>query len=125
MVRRVGRARREVDEERLVGNESLLLPDPVDGLVRHVFHQVVALFGRLLRLDRYGALIERGIPLMRLTSDESVEIFESASPGRPGIEGTSRTGLPHRHFMALSELGSCVAIELEGSRERGAGVRQN
>jgi hypothetical protein len=31
-----------LDEEWLVRNQRLLLPDPVDRLVRHVFHQVVA-----------------------------------------------------------------------------------
>ena len=33
VVRRVGSAGREVDEEGLIGNEGFLLPDPVDGLV--------------------------------------------------------------------------------------------
>ena len=49
VVGRVGGAGREVDEERLVGRERLLLRDPVDGLVGHVLHEVVALLGRLLR----------------------------------------------------------------------------
>jgi hypothetical protein len=40
-------ARRKIDEEGLIGNKRLLLPDPIDGLVRHVLHEVVALFGRL------------------------------------------------------------------------------
>ena len=44
MVRSMGRAGREVDEERLVGNQRFLLPDPVDRLIRHVFHQVIAFF---------------------------------------------------------------------------------
>ena len=125
VVRSVSRARREVDEERLIGNERLLLPNPVDGLVRHVFHQVVALFGRLLDLDRYGAFIERWIPLVRLAADEPVEIFESASAGRPSIKGTGRTGLPDRHFMTLAELRRRIPIELEGPGEWRAGVRQN
>src|SRR5271155_2387384 len=99
MVRGVGRTRCEVDEEGLIGNERLLLPNPVDGLVRHVLHQVVALSGRLLGLDRCGALIKRWVPLVRLTADEAVEIFESAAPGGPSIKGTGRTRLPHRHLM--------------------------
>ena len=48
----------EVDEEGLVGHEHLLLADPVDGLVGHVFHQVIALFGRPLWLDWCGAFVE-------------------------------------------------------------------
>ena len=59
VVRRVGGAGREVDEERLVGNERLLLADPVDRLVGHVLHEVIALFGRLLHFDRRGAFVER------------------------------------------------------------------
>src|SRR5271169_6549701 len=93
VVRGVCGARCEVDEEWFVGNERFLLPNPVHGLVGHVFHKVIALFGRLLWLDRYSAFIERRIPLVRFAADEPVEIFESASAGRPGIEGTGRTGL--------------------------------
>ena len=43
----VGGAGGEVDEERLVAHQGLLLADPGDGLVGHVLHQVVALVGRL------------------------------------------------------------------------------
>src|SRR5882757_4897343 len=81
----VGRTWREVDEEGLIGNERFLLPNPVDGLVCHVFHQVVALFGRLLNLDGCGAFIERRVPLVRLTADKTIEIFEPAAPGGPRI----------------------------------------
>ncbi len=125
VVRGVGRARREVHEEGLVGNERLLLPDPVDGLVGHVLHQVVALFGRLLDLDGCGAFIERWIPLVRLAADESVEVFESASAGWPCIKGAGRTGLPDRHFMTFAELSGRISIELEGPREWRAGVGQD
>ena len=59
VMRRVGGAGREVDEERLVGDQRLLLADPGDRLVGHVFHEVVALFGRLLHLDRRRAFVER------------------------------------------------------------------
>src|SRR5262245_29110304 len=50
MMWRVGSTRREVDEERLVGCQRLLLRDPGHCLVGHIRHEVVALFGRLLRL---------------------------------------------------------------------------
>src|SRR5580698_6108723 len=103
-MRGVGRARREVNEEWLIRNECFLLPNPVNGLIRHICHQVVALFGCFLDLDRCGALIKRWVPLVRLTSDEPVEILESSSACRPRIEGTGRTRLTHRPFMALPEL---------------------
>src|SRR5437588_10468022 len=123
-MRSVGRARREVDEERFVGHECFLLPDPVDGLVRHVCHQVVAFFGRLLHFDWRGAFIERWIPLMRFAADEPVEIFESSASGGPGFKRSGWTGLPDWHLMAFTKLCCRVAIELEGLREGLAVVRQ-
>ena len=122
VVRRMGRAGREVDEERLVGREGLLLTDPGDGLVGHVLHQVVALLGRLLWLDRRGALIERRVPLVRLAADEAVEVLEAAAARGPGIERTGRARLPHRHLVALAELGRGVAVELQRLRQRRHGV---
>src|SRR5580704_6690144 len=123
VVRGVGRTWREVDEERLIGHERLLLPNPIDGLVRHVFHQMIALLGGLLDLDRGGAFIKRWIPLVRLAADEPIEIFESASPGRPSVKRAGWTGLPDRHFMTLAELRRRVPIELEDPGEGRAGVR--
>src|SRR6202044_3217897 len=102
----------EINKEGFVRNERLLLPDPVDGFGRHVVHQVVALFGGLLNLDRDSSFIERGIPLVRLASNKSVEIFESASSGRPCIKWARRTGLPNRNFVALAELRRGVTVEL-------------
>ena len=54
VVRGMGRARREVREEGLVGHERLLLADPADRPVGHVLGEVVALLGSRLRLDRNG-----------------------------------------------------------------------
>ena len=117
-MRRVRRARREVDEERLVRSETLLLSDPGNRLVGHVFDQVVALFGRFLRLHRRGPLVERRVPLVGLAADEAVEILEAATAGRPGIERTCGTRLPHRHFVALAELRGGVAVEFQRLRQR-------
>ena len=125
MMRRVGRAGREIGEERLVGHQRLLLPDPVDRLGGQVVGQVIALFGRFLRLDRRRAFIERRVVLVGLAADEPVEILEPAAAAGPGIERTHRARLPDRHFVAFAELRGRVAVELEGARERRAGVRQN
>ena len=90
VVRRVGRAWREVDEERLVAHQRLLLARPGDGLVRQVLGQVVA-FGRRLRwLDRRGAFVEGRVPLIVLAADEAVEVLESAAAGRPRVERARR-----------------------------------
>ena len=125
VVRRVGRAGREVDEERLVGCQRLLLRDPGHRLVGHVLHEVVALFGRLLRLDRRGAFVQRRVPLVRLAADEAVEVLEAAAARGPGVERSDRARLPHRHFVALAELRRGVAVELQRPRERRHGVGQH
>ena len=113
VVRRVAGAGREIHEERLVGHQRLLLPRPLDRLVRHVLGEVVALLGRLLRLDCRRAFVDRGIPLVGFAADETVEVLEAAAAGRPLIERTHRARLPDRHFVALAELRRRVAIELE------------
>ena len=125
VVRRVRRARREVDEERLVAHQRLLLAHPGDRLVGQVLGQVIALGRRLRRLDRRRALVERGIPLVVLAADEAVEVLESAAAGRPRIERARRTGLPHRHLVTLAELRGRVAVEFERQRERRLGVGQH
>src|SRR5512140_738147 len=113
MMRRMGRARREVDEERLVGRECFLLSDPGDRLVGHVLHEMVALFGRSLQLHRRRPLIKRRVPLVGLAAEEAIEVLESAATRGPLIERSDRARLPHRHLMALAELRSGIAIELQ------------
>ncbi len=122
VVRRVRRARREVHEERLVGHQRLLLAHPLDRLVGHVLGEVVALLGRLLRLDRRRALVDGRVVLVRLAADEAVEVLEAAAAGRPGIERAHRARLPHRHLVALAELRRRVAVQLQRLRQRRAGV---
>ena len=118
----VGGAGGEVDEERLVAHQGLLLADPLDGLVGHVLHEVVALFGRLGGLHRGGALIDGRVVLVGLAADEPVEVLEAPAAGRPGVEGPGRAGLPHRDLVALAELGRRVAVELQRLGQRGRGV---
>ncbi len=124
MVRRVGRAGREVDEERFIGCQRLLLRHPGHRLVGHVRHEVVALFGRLFRLDRRGPLVERGIPLVRLAADKAVEVLEPAAAGGPCVERSDRARLPHRHFVAFAELRGRVTVELQGPGQRRDGIGQ-
>ena len=121
----MGRAGREVNEKRLVGREGLLLSNPTHGLVGHVVHEVVALFGRPLRFHRCGALIKRWVPLVGLAADEPVEILESGATRGPSVERPCRAGLPHRHFMAFAELGCGVAVQFQGPGQRRHGVGQH
>ena len=125
VVRRVAGAGREIHEERLVGHQRFLLARPLDRLVRHVLGEVVALLGRLLRLDRRRAFVDRGIPLVGFAADEAIEVLEAAAAGRPLVERTHRAGFPDRHFMALAELRRRVAIELERHGERRLVLRQH
>ena len=79
VVRCVGRPRGEVDEERLVRHQGLLLADPADGPVGQILGQVVALLGRRRRLDRRRAVVEGRFPLVVLAADEPVERLEPAT----------------------------------------------
>src|SRR5947209_5327963 len=119
----MGGARREVDKEWLVGREGFLLPDPGEGFISHVLHEVVTLFGRLLRLHRRGAFVERRVPLVGFAPDEAVEVFEATSARRPGVKRPDRARLPNRYFVTLAELRRRVPVQLERPRQRRHGVR--
>ena len=122
VVRGVGGARREVDEERLVRHQRLLLADPVDGPVGHVLGEVIPLLGGTVGLDRHRVPVDRGRPLVGLPADEAVEVLEARS-GRPLRERAHRAGLPHRHLVALAELRRRVPVELQHLGQRGGRVR--
>ncbi len=123
VVRRVGRAWREVDEEGLVGHQRLLLTDPADRMVREIIGQVVTLLGRGRRLDRSRPVVQGRVPLVVLPADEPVEVLEPATTRRPCVERPHRRGLPHRHLVALAELRRRVPVQLERLRQRRLGVR--
>ena len=119
----VRRAGGEVDEERLVRHQGLLLTHPSHGAIGQILGQVISLFGGGRRLNRGGAVIERRIPLVVLATDEPVEGLEPAAARRPRLERTHRRGLPHRHLVALAELGGGVPVQLQRHRQRRFGVR--
>jgi hypothetical protein len=121
MMRRMGRPRCEIDEERLVAHQGLLLPNVTDRLVGNVLREVVALLGGLLRLDRRRAGEDRGIVLVGLAAKEPVEVLEAAA-GRPVIERPHQAGFPDRNFVAFSELGRGITVVQERLGQRGTGV---
>ena len=90
MVRSMGGARGEVDEERLVGHQRLLLTHPADRPISQILGQVIPLLRRRRRLHRCRPLVQGGIPLVVLTTDETVERLEPTTPRRPRIERTHR-----------------------------------
>ena len=83
MWRMVG-ARREVQEERLVGSDLFEVCDELDGLVREIDREVIAVLGRLRRLDLVVVEDEIGIVLMRVTAEETVVAVEPAAQ-RPAV----------------------------------------
>ena len=117
------RPRGEVDEERFVGHQRLLLAHPTHGAIGEILGQVVALLGGRRRLDRGRAVVQRRVPLVVLASDEAVERLEPATTRRPGVERTHRRRLPHRHLVTLAELRRRVAVQLQCQRQRGLCVR--
>ena len=81
--------------------------------------------GGPVRFDRHRVAVDRRRPLVRLGADEAVEVLETATTGRPRIERTHRTGLPHRHLMALAELRGRVPVQLQRLRQRRLVLRTN
>ena len=66
VVRRVGCARRKIDEERSVGRHGLLELDPVDRLIRHVGQQVVVRIVR--KFHNGGSVMQIRRPLVGLSA---------------------------------------------------------
>ena len=117
---RMGRARREVHEERLVRHERRLVAHPGNRLVGHVGHEVVV---RVLRqLDLVHPVVEQRRPLVGLAADEAVELVE-ARPRRPAIGRPGRAHLPGRRLVRLAERGSAIAVQSQhlGQRRHVAG----
>src|SRR5678816_452464 len=56
----------EINEEWFVRCDRLLLMDPRDRFIRQVFHEVIALFRRSLRLDRRNTVVKSGMVLIVL-----------------------------------------------------------
>ena len=117
-MRSMGCAGRKIHEERLIRHKRFLLADPLDGLVGEIFHEVVALIGGPIHLYRPRAFEEGRIPLVRLTADEAIEIFEAATARRPCVERADRTRLPNRYLVALAELCRRISVKLQGHRKR-------
>ena len=92
LVRRVRRAEREVEEERLAGVDRLMVAEKSDSMVDQVLGQVVALFRTPRRVDQVVVVDEFGIELIGLAREEAVVAIKSPLE-RPVME---RSGLTHR-----------------------------
>ena len=129
-MRRVHRAGREVDEERLVGRERLLEADPLDGLRRHVVHEVVV--GIVRGLDQVLVVVDGRRPLVGLAAHEAVELVEPLPVG-PAGHRTGGRDLPHRCLVPLAVGRRAVAVQAQHRGDardvvrehaRGAGERR-
>ena len=120
VVRRMRRAGREVDEERLVRRHRLLRLHPVDRLVGHVDGEVVV--GHLRRIDLDDAVVDERKPLVGFTADEPVELVEALMRG-PAIERAGHARLPRGGFVPLAERAGAVAVEAQHLRQRRDAVR--
>jgi hypothetical protein len=115
MVRGVGGAGREIDEEGFIGRQRLLILHPGYGLVGHVGHEVIV--GILRQLDHMGAVVDEGRPLVGLAAEEAIELVE-ALVGRPAVEGTRDARLPGRQLMPFTEGTGAVAVEAQHLGQR-------
>ena len=119
VVRGMDRSGSEIDEERLVRSHRLLVLHPGDGLVGHVFHEVVIRVAR--QLDLGDAVMEEGRPLVGLAADEAVELVEALAGG-PAVEGTGNADFPGGGLVPFAEGTGAVAVEAEHFGERRDGV---
>ena len=121
LVRRVGCARRKVDEEGLVRRQGLDRSHPVDRLVGHIGREVVV---RVLRhLYLCHPVINGRRPLVRLPAHEAVELIEAVAR-RPAIRRSGRADLPGGGFVILAEMRRRVAVvpQHHGKRRHALGT---
>ena len=104
MVRRVGTGRGVIDEEWLIGLDRLLLTNPTDRLIGHVFSEVIPIFLRCI--DNGDTIVDGGFPHVVFGADKAVELFKALTRGPTGLR-TSCSGLTARCFMPFTK-GSCV-----------------
>src|SRR5262249_12648307 len=95
LVRRVHRAGREVQEERLAWRRLLLIEHEADGAIGEVVGQMVARLGRRGRLDEAVVAHQLGRPLVRVAVQEAVVALETEAE-RPADERSRSALLPAR-----------------------------
>ena len=108
-MRRVVGARCEVEEERFVGRDLLEVGDELDGLVGQIDGEVVALLGRLRRLDLVVVEDQVGIVLMGVAAEETVVPVE-ATTQRPAIVGAGCADLFRRGQVPFADAEGGIAV---------------
>ena len=115
-MRGVARAGAEVQVKRLVGGNLLGVGDELDGLVRQVLGQVIALFGGARRLDLVIVIDQLRIPLAAVPAEEPVEPLEAA-PQRPAVERPGRRLEFRRHQVVFADQVGAIAVPLKHLRQ--------
>src|SRR5215475_945845 len=103
MVRRMRRAGRVIDEKRPVRRDRFLLSQVINRLIRQMLIQGVVCFAPLgyFHFHRRSTIVQRWLPLICLTANESVEVVESLHGG-PAVEWAGDAGLPVRDVVILA-----------------------
>lgn len=118
LMRGMAGPRREVRQHRLVRVDRLGVPQPLNGPVGHVRHEVVALIRAPVRLHRPGVLEQHRIVLVGLPGVEPVEVIEPKA-GRPPLERAHHAGQPVRGVVVLPEPRRTVPVLLQDPPDSG------
>ena len=122
LVRRVARAGREPEEERLVGRGGAQVLHEQDRLVGQVLGEVVALLRRARRLDEVVVVHELGVVLVGLAAHEPVEALEAAAE-RPLVARAAHRHLRRRREVPLADREGGVAVAHEDLGQEAVLVR--
>ena len=122
MVRRVGRAGRVVQEERLVRRDRLRVRDELDRLVGDVVGEVVTLGRKLGLVHRVVVVHQVRVPLVGLRAEEPVEPLKPAAggpvpPGGGEVHLHRRAQVPLAHHVgvpAAARPGSPASMPFSG-----------
>ena len=116
VVRSMLGSRTEIHEEWLVRSHLLGVGDEADRTIDEVLGKVIALFRRLLRLNRVVVVNEFRVILVRVAAEEAVVAFETATE-RPSAVGTGGACLLARGQVPLTERDRCCTRSPAGSRK--------
>src|SRR5262249_37561387 len=116
VMRSMGGAGDVVDEPRLIGTERVDTTQVRNGVVGLPGDQVPARVADVW-VNRRGVAKEIRLPLVRVASDEAVEVLE-AHADRPLIERSVLARLEGRRVVVLAEPGRAVSIVLQDAADR-------
>ena len=111
---------RPIHKKGFIRRVGTMLLQPPDGLVCHIFGEVVFLIVR--GFDRDGVFKQARLILGGLPGEETVEILEAVT-SRPMVEGAHGRGLVRRRVMPFAKGGGLVAVEAQHFGNRGGGLR--